>query len=63
MTPAWTRSRTALATPRSRVQTEAPRPYRDRFASGVYAGKIEGIMIGLVVIFVLLGFVLQLGMG
>jgi tetrahydromethanopterin S-methyltransferase subunit A len=37
--------------------------YRDKFAAGVYAGKIEGLMIGLVVIFVLLGFVLQLGMG
>ncbi len=32
--------------------------YRDKFASGVYAGKIEGLMIGLVVSFILLGFVL-----
>jgi len=30
--------------------------YRDKFASGVYAGKIEGVMIGLIVSFVLLGF-------
>jgi tetrahydromethanopterin S-methyltransferase subunit A len=37
--------------------------YRDKFAAGVYSGKIEGLMIGLVVIFILLGFVLQLGMG
>jgi tetrahydromethanopterin S-methyltransferase subunit A len=33
--------------------------YRDKFAAGVYSGKIEGIMIGLVVIFALLGFVLM----
>jgi tetrahydromethanopterin S-methyltransferase subunit A len=32
--------------------------YRDRYAAGVYAGKIEGIMIGLIVSFVLLGFLL-----
>ena len=37
--------------------------YRDRFAAGVYSGKIEGIMIGLLVIFLVLGLVLQLGMG
>jgi tetrahydromethanopterin S-methyltransferase subunit A len=36
--------------------------YRDRFAAGVYSGKIEGIMIGLVIIFIVLGLVLQLGM-
>jgi len=30
--------------------------YRDKFASGVYAGKIEGLMIGLIVSFALLGF-------
>ncbi len=33
--------------------------YRDKFASGVYSGKIEGLMIGLIVIFALLGFVLM----
>ncbi|MDI6718090.1 MAG: tetrahydromethanopterin S-methyltransferase subunit A [Methanomicrobiales archaeon] len=33
--------------------------YRDKFAAGVYAGKIEGIMIGLIVIFALLGFLLM----
>jgi tetrahydromethanopterin S-methyltransferase subunit A len=33
--------------------------YRDKFASGVYAGKVEGIMIGLIVSFALLGFVLM----
>jgi tetrahydromethanopterin S-methyltransferase subunit A len=32
--------------------------YRDKFASGVYAGKIEGIMIGLIVVFLLMGFML-----
>jgi tetrahydromethanopterin S-methyltransferase subunit A len=36
--------------------------YRDRFAAGVYAGKIEGVMIGLVVVFIALGLVIQLGM-
>jgi tetrahydromethanopterin S-methyltransferase subunit A len=36
--------------------------YRDRFAAGVYSGKIEGIMIGLLIIFIVLGLVLQLGM-
>jgi len=30
--------------------------YRDRFAAGVYAGKIEGLMIGLIISFALLGF-------
>ena len=29
--------------------------YRDRFAAGVYAGKIEGLMIGLIVSFALIG--------
>jgi len=33
--------------------------YRDKFASGVYSGKIEGIMIGLIVSFVVLGFMLM----
>ena len=33
--------------------------YRDKFASGVYAGKIEGIMIGLIVSFAILGFMLM----
>jgi len=33
--------------------------YRDKFAAGVYVGKIEGIMIGLIVSFALLGFVLM----
>jgi len=30
--------------------------YRDKFAAGVYSGKIEGLMIGLIVSFALLGF-------
>lgn len=30
--------------------------YRDKFAAGVYAGKIEGLMIGLIISFGLLGF-------
>ena len=30
--------------------------YRDKFSAGVYAGKIEGLMIGLIVSFALLGF-------
>jgi len=34
--------------------------YRDKFAAGVYAGKIEGLMIGLIIAFVLLG-ILWLG--
>ena len=33
--------------------------YRDKFAAGVYAGKVEGIMIGLIISFALLGFVLM----
>jgi len=33
--------------------------YRNRFAAGVYSGKVEGIMIGLIVSFALLGFVLM----
>jgi tetrahydromethanopterin S-methyltransferase subunit A len=33
--------------------------YRDKFAAGVYSGKIEGIMIGLIVSFALLGFLLM----
>jgi tetrahydromethanopterin S-methyltransferase subunit A len=33
--------------------------YRDKFAAGVYVGKIEGVMIGLIVSFALLGFVLM----
>ncbi|MDI9633801.1 MAG: tetrahydromethanopterin S-methyltransferase subunit A [Methanolinea sp.] len=33
--------------------------YRDKFAAGVYAGKIEGIMIGLIVSFTVLGFMLM----
>jgi len=32
--------------------------YRNKFAAGVYAGKIEGLMIGLIVSFVILGFIL-----
>ena len=31
----------------------------DRFAAGVYSGKVEGIMIGLIVSFALLGFMLM----
>ena len=33
--------------------------YRNRYAAGVYSGKVEGIMIGLVISFVLLGFLLM----
>ena len=33
--------------------------YRDKFAAGVYSGKIEGLMIGLIVSFALLGFMLM----
>ncbi|MEA2034359.1 MAG: tetrahydromethanopterin S-methyltransferase subunit A [Euryarchaeota archaeon] len=33
--------------------------YRDRFAAGVYSGKVEGLMIGLIVSFALLGFLLM----
>lgn len=32
--------------------------YRDKFAAGVYSGKIEGLMIGLIVSFSILGFLL-----
>jgi tetrahydromethanopterin S-methyltransferase subunit A len=32
--------------------------YRDKFAAGVYAGKIEGLMIGLIVSFALVGFLI-----
>ncbi|MCX6693487.1 MAG: tetrahydromethanopterin S-methyltransferase subunit A [Methanomicrobiales archaeon] len=32
--------------------------YRDKFAAGVYSGKIEGVMIGLIVSFAILGFLL-----
>ena len=31
--------------------------YRDKFATGVYSGKIEGVMIGLIVSFILLGVI------
>ena len=33
--------------------------YRDRFSAGVYSGKVEGLMIGLIVSFTLLGFLLM----
>jgi tetrahydromethanopterin S-methyltransferase subunit A len=33
--------------------------YRDRFSAGVYSGKVEGLMIGLIVSFVILGFMLM----
>ncbi len=33
--------------------------YRNRYAAGVYSGKVEGIMIGLIISFVLLGFLLM----
>ncbi len=32
--------------------------YRDKFAAGVYGGKIEGLMIGLIVSFAIIGFML-----
>ncbi len=32
--------------------------YRDKFAAGVYSGKIEGLMIGLIVSFALVGFLM-----
>jgi tetrahydromethanopterin S-methyltransferase subunit A len=32
---------------------------QDRFAAGVYSGKVEGLMIGLVVSFVIIGFLLM----
>jgi len=33
--------------------------YRDKFAAGVYSGKIEGLMIGAIVSFVILGFLMM----
>ena len=33
--------------------------YRDKFAAGVYAGKIEGLMIGLIISFALVGFLMM----
>jgi len=33
--------------------------YRNRFAAGVYGGKVEGLMIGLIVSFVIVGFILM----
>ena len=33
--------------------------YRDKFAAGVYGGKIEGLMIGLIVSFAIIGFMLM----
>ncbi|MEI7648082.1 MAG: tetrahydromethanopterin S-methyltransferase subunit A [Methanomicrobiales archaeon] len=33
--------------------------YRDKFAAGVYAGKIEGLMIGLIVSFALVGILMM----
>jgi tetrahydromethanopterin S-methyltransferase subunit A len=33
--------------------------YRDRFTAGVYSGKVEGLMIGLIVSFAVLGFLLM----
>ena len=33
--------------------------YRDKFAAGVYAGKIEGLMIGLIISFALVGFMMM----
>ena len=33
--------------------------YRDKFAAGVYSGKIEGLMIGIIVSFALLGFLIM----
>jgi tetrahydromethanopterin S-methyltransferase subunit A len=32
--------------------------YRNKFAAGVYAGKIEGLMIGLIISFALVGFLM-----
>ena len=32
---------------------------QDRYAAGVYSGKVEGLMIGLVVSFVIIGFLLM----
>jgi tetrahydromethanopterin S-methyltransferase subunit A len=33
--------------------------YRDKFSAGVYAGKIEGLMIGLIISFALVGFLMM----
>jgi tetrahydromethanopterin S-methyltransferase subunit A len=33
--------------------------YRDKFAAGVYAGKIEGLMIGLIISFALVGLLMM----
>ena len=33
--------------------------YRDKFAAGVYSGKIEGLMIGLIVSFAMVGFLMM----
>jgi len=33
--------------------------YRDKFSAGVYSGKIEGLMIGLIVSFAILGFLVM----
>jgi tetrahydromethanopterin S-methyltransferase subunit A len=33
--------------------------YRNKFAAGVYAGKIEGLMIGLIISFALVGFMMM----
>jgi len=33
--------------------------YRNKFAAGVYAGKIEGLMIGLIISFALVGFLMM----
>jgi len=33
--------------------------YRDKFAAGVYAGKVEGLMIGLIISFALVGFLMM----
>jgi tetrahydromethanopterin S-methyltransferase subunit A len=33
--------------------------YRDKFAAGVYAGKIEGLMIGLIISFAMVGFMMM----
>ena len=33
--------------------------YRDKFAAGVYAGKIEGLMIGLIISFALVGLMMM----
>ncbi len=33
--------------------------YRDKFSAGVYAGKIEGLMIGMIISFALVGFLMM----